>query len=248
MRDKFKENVKIAIPAALAAMLIFAFNSSGTTLSETGEIEWLKVMPYLAILVLAVSGLNVFVVLTVGILLAGVVSLLSVDDYSLTTLGQDIYTGFGNMQEIFLLSMLIGGLSELMRLQGGLAFLTKLVSRAIRIFGSTHDKTSSRRASEFGIAGLVSMVNLCTANNTVAIIVSGSVAKELADEYQVAPKRSASLLDIYSCVIQGLLPYGAQVLLLGSVFNLSPLDVIANSYYCFALAIAAVVAIFIKRS
>jgi Na+/H+ antiporter NhaC len=248
MRDKFKENVKIAIPAALAAMLIFAFNSSGTTLSETGEIEWLKVMPYLAILVLAVSGLNVFVVLTVGILLAGVVSLLSVDDYSLTTLGQDIYTGFGNMQEIFLLSMLIGGLSELMRQQGGLAFLTKLVSRAIRIFGSTHDKTSSRRASEFGIAGLVSMVNLCTANNTVAIIVSGSVAKELADEYQVAPKRSASLLDIYSCVIQGLLPYGAQVLLLGSVFNLSPLDVIANSYYCFALAIAAVVAIFIKRS
>lgn len=248
MRDKFKENVKMAIPAALAAMLIFAFNSSGTTLPETGEIEWLKVMPYLAILVLAVSGLNVFVVLTVGILLAGGVSLLSVDDYSLTTLGQDIYTGFGNMQEIFLLSMLIGGLSELMRQQGGLAFLTKLVSRAIRIFGSTHDKTSSRRASEFGIAGLVSMVNLCTANNTVAIIVSGSVAKELADEYQVAPKRSASLLDIYSCVIQGLLPYGAQVLLLGSVFNLSPLDVIANSYYCFALAIAAVVAIFIKRS
>jgi Na+/H+ antiporter NhaC len=122
------------------------------------------------------------------------------------------------------------------------------VSRAIRTFGSSHDKTSSRRASEFGIAGLVSMVNLCIANNTVAIIVSGSVAKELADEYQVAPKRSASLLDIYSCVIQGLLPYGAQVLLLGSVFNLSPLDVIANSYYCFALAIAAVVAIFLKRS
>ncbi|GMQ46616.1 Na+/H+ antiporter NhaC family protein [Vibrio sp. 10N] len=248
MRDKFKENVKIAIPAALVAMLIFAFNSSATTLPETDAIEWLKVMPYLAILVLAVSGLNVFVVLTVGILLAGGVSLLSVDDYSLTTLGQDIYTGFGNMQEIFLLSMLIGGLSELMRQQGGLAFLTKLVSRAIRTFGSTHDKTSSRRASEFGIAGLVSMVNLCTANNTVAIIVSGSVAKELADEYQVAPKRSASLLDIYSCVIQGLLPYGAQVLLLGSVFNLSPLDIIANSYYCFALALAAVVAIFLKRS
>ncbi|WP_112480434.1 Na+/H+ antiporter NhaC family protein [Vibrio variabilis] len=248
MRDKFKENVKIAIPAALVAMLIFAFNSSATTLPETGDIEWLKVMPYLAILVLAVSGLNVFVVLTVGILLAGGVSLLSVDDYSLTTLGQDIYTGFGNMQEIFLLSMLIGGLSELMRQQGGLAFLTKLVSRAIRTFGSTHDKTSSRRASEFGIAGLVSMVNFCTANNTVAIIVSGSVAKELADEYQVAPKRSASLLDIYSCVIQGLLPYGAQVLLLGSVFNLSPLDIISNSYYCFALAIAAVVAIFLKRS
>lgn len=248
MRDKFKENVKIAIPAALVAMLIFAFNSSATTLPETGAIEWLKVMPYLAILVLAVSGLNVFVVLTVGILLAGGVSLLSVDDYSLTTLGRDIYTGFGNMQEIFLLSMLVGGLSELMRQQGGLAFLTKLVSRVIRKFGSSHNKASSRKASEFGIAGLVSMVNLCTANNTVAIIVSGSVARELAEEYKVEAKRSASLLDIYSCVIQGLLPYGAQVLLLGSVFNLSPLDIIAHSYYCFALAMSAVVAIVLKRN
>ncbi|MGR5092651.1 Na+/H+ antiporter NhaC family protein [Vibrio maritimus] len=247
MKDKFKENVKIAIPAALVAIVIFAFNSSATQLPETGPIEWFKVMPYLAILVLAVSGLNVFVVLTVGILLAGVVSLTSVTDYELTNFGQDIYAGFGNMQEIFLLSMLIGGLSELMRQQGGLAYLTKLVSKMIRTFGSKHDKTSSRRASQFGIAGLVSMVNLCTANNTVAIIVSGSVAKEVADEYKVAPRRSASLLDIYSCVIQGILPYGAQVLLLGSVFELSPFEVVGHSYYCFALAITAVLAIMIKQ-
>ncbi|WP_394154481.1 Na+/H+ antiporter NhaC family protein [Vibrio maritimus] len=247
MKDKFKENVRIAIPAALVAIVIFAFNSSATQLPETGPIEWFKVMPYLAILVLAVSGLNVFVVLTVGILLAGLVSLTSVADYELTNFGQDIYAGFGNMQEIFLLSMLIGGLSELMRQQGGLAYLTKLVSKMIRTFGSNHDKTSSRRASQFGIAGLVSMVNLCTANNTVAIIVSGSVAKEVADEYQVAPRRSASLLDIYSCVIQGILPYGAQVLLLGSVFELSPFEVVGHSYYCFALAITAVLAIMIKQ-
>lgn len=247
MKDKFKENVRIAIPAALVAIVIFAFNSSATQLPETGPIEWFKVLPYLAILVLAVSGLNVFVVLTVGILLAGLVSLTSVAEYELTNFGQDIYAGFGNMQEIFLLSMLIGGLSELMRQQGGLAYLTKLVSKMIRSFGSKHDKTSSRRASQFGIAGLVSMVNLCTANNTVAIIVSGSVAKEVADEYQVAPRRSASLLDIYSCVIQGILPYGAQVLLLGSVFELSPFEVVGHSYYCFALAISAVLAIFIQQ-
>ncbi|USD62013.1 Na+/H+ antiporter NhaC family protein [Vibrio sp. SCSIO 43140] len=247
MKDKFKENVRIAIPAALVAIVIFAFNSSATQLPETGPIEWFKVMPYLAILVLAVSGLNVFVVLTVGILLAGLVSLASVADYELTNFVQDIYAGFGNMQEIFLLSMLIGGLSELMRQQGGLAYLTKLVSKMIRTFGSKHDKTSSRRASQFGIAGLVSMVNLCTANNTVAIIVSGSVAKEVADEYQVAPRRSASILDIYSCVIQGILPYGAQVLLLGSVFELSPFEVVGHSYYCFALAITAVLAIMIKQ-
>ncbi|MEZ9260196.1 Na+/H+ antiporter NhaC family protein [Vibrio splendidus] len=247
MRDKFKENIRIALPAALIAIVIFAFNSTATQVSETGPIEWLKVLPYITILILAVSGMNVFVVLTIGILLAGGVSLGSVENYGMTDYAQDIYAGFGNMQEIFLLSMLIGGLSELMRRQGGLAFLTNLVSGVIRAFGSSHSKQANGRASELGIAGLVSMVNLCTANNTVAIIVSGSVARQLAEENNVSPRRSASLLDIFSCVIQGVLPYGAQVLLLGSVFNLSPLDIVANSYYCFALAIVAVVAVFIKH-
>ncbi|MEZ9722469.1 Na+/H+ antiporter NhaC family protein [Vibrio splendidus] len=247
MRDKFKENIRIALPAALIAIVIFAFNSTATQVPETGPIEWLKVLPYITILILAVSGMNVFVVLTIGILLAGGVSLGSVENYGLTDYAQDIYAGFGNMQEIFLLSMLIGGLSELMRRQGGLAFLTNLVSALIRAFGSSHSKQANGRASELGIAGLVSMVNVCTANNTVAIIVSGSVARQLAEENDVSPRRSASLLDIFSCVIQGVLPYGAQVLLLGSVFNLSPLEIVSNSYYCFALAIVAVVAVFIKH-
>ncbi|WP_404970414.1 Na+/H+ antiporter NhaC family protein [Vibrio campbellii] len=247
MKDKFKENIRIALPAALVALVIFAFNSTATQVPETGPIEWVKVLPYVTILILAVSGMNVFVVLTIGIVLAGGVSLSSIDNYGLTNFAQDIYSGFGNMQEIFLLSMLIGGLSELMRRQGGLAFLTNLVSGIIRTFGSSHSKEANGRASELGIAGLVSMVNTCTANNTVAIIVSGSVARQLAEENNVSPRRSASLLDIFSCVIQGVLPYGAQVLLLGSVFNLSPLEVVANSYYCFALAIAAIVAVFIKH-
>ncbi|MFM2643902.1 Na+/H+ antiporter NhaC family protein [Vibrio chagasii] len=247
MRDKFKENIRIALPAALIAIVIFAFNSTATQVPETGPIEWLKVLPYITILILAVSGMNVFVVLTIGILLAGGVSLGSVENYGLTDYAQDIYAGFGNMQEIFLLSMLIGGLSELMRRQGGLAFLTNLVSSMIRAFGSSHSKQANGRASELGIAGLVSMVNMCTANNTVAIIVSGSVARQLAEENDVSPRRSASLLDIFSCVIQGVLPYGAQVLLLGSVFNLSPLEIVSNSYYCFALAIVAVIAVFIKH-
>ncbi|CAH7413770.1 Methionine transporter MetT [Vibrio chagasii] len=247
MRDKFKENIRIALPAALIAIVIFAFNSTATQVPETGPIEWLKVLPYITILILAVSGMNVFVVLTIGILLAGGVSLGSVENYGLTDYAQDIYAGFGNMQEIFLLSMLIGGLSELMRRQGGLAFLTNLVSSMIRAFGSSHSKQANGRASELGIAGLVSMVNMCTANNTVAIIVSGSVARQLAEENDVSPRRSASLLDIFSCVIQGVLPYGAQVLLLGSVFNLSPLEIVSNSYYCFALAIVAIVAVFIKH-
>ncbi|WP_305811161.1 Na+/H+ antiporter NhaC family protein [Photobacterium leiognathi] len=247
MKDKFRENVKIAIPAAIAAIVLFTFNSSVTQLPETSPIEWLKVMPYITILVLAVSGVNVFVVLSVGILLAGGVGLTSVADYSLTNFGKDIYGGFGNMQEIFLLSMLIGGISELMRQQGGLAFLTQSISRVINVFSSKHKASENLRASEFGIAGLVSLTNFCTANNTVAIIVSGGVARELADEIGVTPRRSASLLDIFSCVIQGVLPYGAQALLLGSVFELSPLDVVAHSYYCFFLAIAAIIAIVMKH-
>ncbi|EKO3489243.1 Na+/H+ antiporter NhaC family protein [Vibrio fluvialis] len=247
MKDKFKENVRIALPSALIALVVFAYHSTATQVPQAGPIEWLKVLPYITILVLAVSGMNVFVVLTIGILLAGGVGLASVDGYALTNLVQDIYAGFGNMQEIFLLSMLIGGLSELMRRQGGLAFLTNLVSRLINTFGSRHSKHANSRASELGIAGLVSLVNGCTANNTVAIIVSGSVARQLAEENDVSPRRSASLLDIFSCVVQGILPYGAQVLLLGSVFKLSPLEIVANSYYCFALAIAAIVAVFLKH-
>ncbi|PQJ67656.1 Na+/H+ antiporter NhaC family protein [Photobacterium angustum] len=247
MKDKFRENIKIALPAAIAAILLFAFNSSVTQLPETTPIEWLKVIPYITILVLAVSGVNVFVVLSVGILLAGGVGLTSVADYSFTSFGKDIYGGFGNMQEIFLLSMLIGGISELMRQQGGLAFLTQTISRVINVFSKKHQSSENLRASEFGIASLVSLTNLCTANNTVAIIVSGGVARELADENGVTPRRSASLLDIFSCVIQGVLPYGAQALLLGSVFELSPLDVVAHSYYCFFLAFSAIVAIMLKH-
>ena len=247
MKDKFKENIRIALPAAFIALVIFTFNSAATQVPEIGPIEWLKVLPYVTILVLVILGMNVFVVLTIGILLAGCVSLLSIDGYDLTTFAQDIYSGFGNMQEIFLLSMLIGGLSELMRRQGGLAFLSNLASSIIRTVGSRHSKVANESVSELGIASLISLVNVCTANNTVAIIVSGSVARQLAEDNNVSPRRSASLLDIFSCVIQGVLPYGAQVLLLGSVFNLSPLEVVINSYYCFALAIAAIVAVFIKH-
>ncbi|KOO02672.1 Na+/H+ antiporter NhaC family protein [Vibrio nereis] len=247
MKDKFRENVRIALPAAFFALVLFAFNSSATQVPETGPIEWLKVLPYITILVLAVAGLNVFVVLSVGILLAGGVSLTSVDSYTLTDLSKDIYAGFGNMQEIFLLSMMIGGLSELMRRQGGLAFLTNFISKTIKAFSSSHSSKANSRASELGIGSLVALVNTCTANNTVAIIVSGSVARELAEEHNVTPRRSASLLDIFSCVMQGVLPYGAQVLLLGSVFQLSPIEIVANSYYCFALAIAALLAVFFKH-
>ncbi|MEZ9924538.1 Na+/H+ antiporter NhaC family protein [Vibrio breoganii] len=241
MRDKFKENIRIALPAALFALVLFGINSKASQVPSVEAVDWIKVIPYLTILVLAVSGVNVFVVLSLGIVLAGAIGFVSATDYTVSGFANDIYTGFGNMQEIFLLSMLIGGISALMKQQGGLAYITDRVSRMIR------GHKNSQRGAEMGIASVVSLTNLCTANNTVSIIVVGGVAKELAQENQVSAKRSASLLDIYSCVIQGVLPYGAQILLLGSIFGLSPLAVVANSYYCFFLAIAAALTIIIGK-
>lgn len=240
MKDKFKENVAIALPAAIISLVLFTLLSTPSEVPATIELEWLKVAPYLTILVLAVSGLNVFAVLTVGILLAGAVGLFNSEQYSLTQYGQDIYAGFGNMQEIFLLSMFIGGLSSLMKYQGGLAWITQSLSKLLN--------SSSRKSGEFGIALLVSLVNSCTANNTVAILVSGSIAKDLAEKHDICAKRAASLLDIFSCVVQGVLPYGAQVLLVGSILKLSPLEVTMHSYYCFALAAAALLAIIFKST
>lgn len=245
MKDKFRENILIALPAALLAIVIFFFSSSSALVPEAGAIEWLKVMPYITILVLAVAGVNVFVVLGLGVILAGAVGLFSVDSYSLATYGKDIYAGFTNMQEIFLLSMLIGGIGELMREQGGLAFLVKLVNRIVG--GVKKEGKAQRKANEFGIAGLVSLTNICVANNTVAIIVTGGIARELAETNNVTGRRSASILDIFSCVIQGVIPYGAQALLLGSSFGLSPLDVVSHSYYCFLLALSGLLAILIKN-
>lgn len=247
MRDKFKENIRIALPAALLALVVFTFSSQTAQSPQTSDIEWLKVLPYFTILVLAVMGLNVFLVLLVGILMAAGVGGLS-DGYSLSTLTKDVYAGFGNMQEIFLLSMLIGGMGELMKQQGGLAFLTQHISRMIDKFARSHSDVQKMRASELGIAGLVALTNVCTANNTVAIIVSGGVAKELAEHNGVTAKRSASLLDIFSCIMQGVLPYGAQALLLGSIFQMSPLSVVSYSYYCFFLAVAALVAVFRRHT
>nr|WP_086939906.1 Na+/H+ antiporter NhaC family protein [Thaumasiovibrio occultus] len=241
MKDKFRENVKIAMPAALIAMVIFFFASKSTPVPMTSDIEWLKVLPYITILVLAVAGVNVFVVLSLGILFAGIVGFVELDGFTVATFANTIYQGFSSMQEIFLLSMLIGGLGELMRRQGGLAFITEQVSKVM------HRHPHHQRGGEAAIAGLVSLTNICTANNTVAIIVAGGVAREVAEENEVTPRRSASLLDIFSCVVQGLLPYGAQALLLGQLFMLSPMTVVSHSYYCMLLALAAVVAIFIRH-
>lgn len=246
MKDKFRENVKIAAPAAVLVILLYLLlGSTGEAPAANASADLLKVMPYLLILVLALGGMNVFVVLGLGILAAGGVGMIG--GYPLGQFSKDIYQGFTSMQEIFLLSMLIGGLGALMERQGGLAWISARIAALIARFTRHHDGEQNEKAAELGIAGVVGLTNLCTANNTVAIIVASKVARDLAEHHGVTPRRAASMLDIFSCVVQGLIPWGAQALLLGSIFALSPLAVVSMSFYPMALALAALVAVFIKH-
>ncbi|MFT6978315.1 MAG: Na+/H+ antiporter NhaC [Shewanella psychromarinicola] len=245
MKDKFRENLVFAIPASILTLIAFSFVGQGQADIVAQDIEILKVLPYLTILVLAVVGLNVFVVLSLGIVLAGVTGVLS-SSYTFIQFGNDIYTGFTNMQEIFILSMLVGGLAALMQQQGGLTFVSKQIERLIKRFSKANGEASSR-AAELGMAAIVAATNTCVANNTVSIVVTGDIAKELAEKHGVSPKRAASILDIFACIIQGLIPHGAQALLIASVFTISPLVAVSNAWYCMILAVIAVIIVIFRK-
>ena len=238
MRDKFKLNLVIALPAMLLTVILLFILGDTTIEPVVADYQLLLVLPYIAVLVLALSGLNVLAVLMAGIVLSGLTGLFIADEYSLATWGGDIYRGFEGMLEIMVLSMFIGGLSAIMKREGGLDWVRERIQRIAGAVGKT-----SKRAGEAAIAALVSVTNLFVANNTVAIIISGSVARELAEDYAVDRRRSASLLDIFSCVIQGLIPYGAQILLAGSLASISPLALVGQVYYCWLLAAVAIAAI-----
>ncbi|WP_020405813.1 Na+/H+ antiporter NhaC family protein [Hahella ganghwensis] len=236
MRDKFKMNFMIALPAAILTLIWLYFQSSHAVVEAPKDYELIRILPYVAVLVLAVAGVNVMLVLFSGIVLAGAIGLGMQPDYSVASWSKDIYAGYTSMQEILILSLLIGGLGAMMKTQGGLNWLANTIDRISRFGG--RDKHTSR-TGELSISATVAVTNVCTANNTVAILISGSLAKDIAERYGVDPRRSASLLDIFSCVVQGILPYGAQILLASSLAKVSPLDLVGNVYYCWILALAA---------
>ena len=245
LKDKFYENLIFAIPAALICIALYAFigfnNPAEISSLEVSNI-WLG-LPYLLVIILAVMGVNVFLVLLLGTVLSALTGTL-LGDYQLSLVGKDIFTGFSNMQEIFLLSMLIGGLSELMKRQGGLGYLVGKINQLVHVFSNK----SSSSTNQVAIASLAFTTNLAVANNTVAIIVTGDTAKQLAQEGSIEPKRSASLLDVFSCIAQGLVPYGAQALLAAATFGISPLDVVANVWYCMILAVVSIVVVKLRKS
>ncbi|MEJ1096498.1 MULTISPECIES: Na+/H+ antiporter NhaC family protein [unclassified Pseudoxanthomonas] len=233
MRDKFRENFKIAVPAALATVLMLAFLGDAAPVTAPNAASPWLVLPYLIVLGLALTGLDVVLVLGIGLVASGVFGFMLSSEYDLITFTGDIYTGFESMLEVTLVSILIGGLGALMKAAGGMDWLAQTIARFAR--GHT-----GRRSGEFSIAALAAGTDALSANNTVAILISGSLAKDIAERHGITPRRSASVLDIFACVMQGILPYGAQILLASSLAAVSPLALAGNVHYCWLLALVAI--------
>ncbi len=238
MRDKFKVNIFIAAPAAILTIVLLLIFGHPTTIPamQTYDFNIIKVLPYIFVLVLALIGINVFAVLTGGIFLSGIIGLIY-GDLNILSFAQQVFAGFTNMTDIFLLSLLTGGLAEMVTKAGGIQFLLNGIQKMIK----------GRKSAEIGIATLVSLIDAAVANNTVAIIINGPIAKEICEKYKVDPRRSASLLDTFSCVFQGLIPYGAQMLILTSFAKdaVSPMQVIPLLWYQQLLALSAIISIFV---
>ncbi len=239
MKDKFIFNSKIALPTALLTIIILYFTTSSPSSVEIHDFEFIKVLPYLTILVMAVCGVNVFVVLLTGIVFSGAIGIYSIADYNFLTFSQNIYDGFASMNEIMILSMMLGGLGELIKHNGGIAY----VLHAIDKFAKQNSGEHSQKAGEWSIAALVSFADICLANNTVAIILTGGLAKEIKDKSKIDSRRSASILDMASCVFQGLVPYAAQLLLAGSLSKISPIEIAMHNWYCVLLGLAVILSI-----
>ena len=241
LRDKFRVNIWIAVPAALLTLLGYMlFNFDAQNVEYTSYNFWL-ILPYLAVFILAFTRLHVLAVLSLGIVLSGLTGLIITSEFDVLKLNNAIFNGFISMFEVALLSMFLGGISAIMQKEGGLEWLIQRIYSLTRLF-----KVGKQRAGEIGICFLVIFSNFFVANNTVAIILSGDMAREVAKEYGVDPKRAAALLDIFSCVVQGLIPFGAQLLLACSIAKLSPIELISSVYYCWVLAVIAVLSIIFR--
>lgn len=236
MRDKFRVNAQIAIPAAIVVLLIYLFSGSSVeTPLELAHIEWVKIIPYIIVLVAALLGVHVMIVLVMGICSSGIIGLVYQDISFFEWIGA-MSKGILGMSELIIVTLLAGGLLELIKFNGGIDFIIKKLTSNVK----------SKRGAELSIATLVSMANVCTANNTIAIITVGSIAKEIATKFHLDKRKVASLLDTFSCFIQGIIPYGAQLLMASGLANLSPITIIGKLYYPFTLGLFALLAILFR--
>ena len=236
MRDKFKVNSLIVVPAAILVLGLYIYlGFSIEAPIHIDKIEWVKVIPYLIVLVTAIMGVHVVMVLTLGILSTGIIGLLASDMGFFDWFGA-MGSGITGMGELIIITLLAGGMLELIRYNGGIDFIIRSLTKRV----------NSKRAAELSIAGLVSIANLCTANNTIAIITVGPIAKDIAIKFNLDKRKSASILDTFSCFVQGIIPYGAQLLMAAGLAGISPISIIANLYYPFTMGIIALLAIFFR--
>ena len=242
LRDKFKVNFFIALPAAAITVVILLLVGRPETVAPMGDLSFsiVKVLPYVAVLVLALIGVNVFLTLTIGIFSAGIIGMIG-GELTVFTLAQAIRDGYTGMSEIFFLALFCGGLSEMIAHNGGITWLIEKLRGMMK----------GNKSAQVGVAALVSLADCATANNTVAIIVSGNVARDISREYKVDPRRTASLLDVFSCVFQGIIPYGAQLLTAATLTTLnydivmSPVEIVPYMWYCWILAAFGLLSIFV---
>jgi Na+/H+ antiporter NhaC len=236
MRDKFRANLLIVLPAALLVLFFYIYKGMELEMSaEAGPVEWVKVIPYLVVLGTAIAGVNVMLVLLLGILTAGGVGLLT-GSFSVFEWCGAMGDGILGMSELIIVTLLAGGMLELIRLNGGVDFIIRLLTRHVK----------GKRGAELCIAALVSLANCCTANNTIAIITVGPLAKDIAERFGVDRRKSASLLDTASCVVQGLIPYGAQLLIASKLAGLSPIEIIGSLYYPMAVGVCVVLGVLVR--
>ena len=238
LKDKFRTNFWIAFPAAIVTIVLLVIFGRPETAKaiEASGYDIVKVLPYLLVLILALIGVNVFLVLTIGVFSAGIIGM-AYGDLTFLSFAGEIWAGFQGMIEVFLLSMFIGGTAEMVKHYGGLNWLIEKMSGMIK----------GKKSAQVGMSALALLTDMATANNTIAIIVDGPMAKEISAEYGVDPRKTASILDIFTCIMQGLIPYGAQFLLVASLSEgrVSPGDVIPNNWYLFLLAGFAILSYFV---
>ena len=236
LSDKFRVNSFIVIPAALVILIVYYIMGANIHAAhQTGAVEWIKVIPYLIVLVTAIFGMNVMAVLTLGIILTGCIGMLT---HSFDVFGwmKSMSDGMIGMGELIIITMMAGGMLELIKHQGGIEFIIQRMVKHI------HNK----RGAELCIGALVGLVNVCTANNTVAIITVGGIAKQIGDRYGVDNKKAASILDTCSCFIQGLIPYGAQLLIAAGLATINPVSIIPYLFYPFAIGVATLLSILLR--
>ncbi len=237
LSDKFRYNVRMVMPAALIVAVAYVFlGGEAADITATGAIEWWKVLPYLAVLICAACGINVLVVLTAGNILTYLTGIID-GSYDLMGWIGSASQGIMGMSELILISMLAGGIFAIFSYVGGLDFIIDRMTRHIK----------GRAGAEWSICGLVAFANICTANNTIAILSVGDITKRVAEQFDIDPRRSASLLDTTSCCVQGILPYGAQLLMASGLAGISAISIVPYLFYPALLGLAVIVTILFQR-